>query len=101
MDENTKLLKTIAEKLGLIADLLGKPPLQDALVKQFYSCGEVSKLTKIYGSQSYEAFTIRLACSGGRIPEASKRSNGNWAVPKKAVQRILEHGIPAEQRRAI
>ena len=101
MDENTKLLKSIAAKLELIADLLGKQPLEEALVKKFYSCGEVAKLTKIYGCQSYEAFTIRLACSNGRIADASKRTNGNWSIPKKTVLRILEHGVAPEQRAAV
>jgi hypothetical protein len=95
MDENTKLLKTIAAKLELIADLLGKPPLQEALVKQSYSCGELSKLTKLYGCQAYETFTVRLACSQGRIP-ADKRTNGNWSIPKKSVFQVLEHGIAPE-----
>lgn len=63
-----------------------------------YSCQEVARLTQLRGSQEYRAFTVRLACADGRIPEANKRANGRWSIPHSAIERILSEGIPPERR---
>ncbi len=98
MNETTKLLKSINARLEAIQQLLAKTPLTEVLQKQSFSCRDVAHLSTTHGAQSYQHFTVRLACADGRIPDAYKRANGQWTIPRAAVVRILEEGIPPEQR---
>jgi hypothetical protein len=94
------LLKSINERLELILQHIVRTPLSETLSKPAYSCRELARLSQTHGTQSYAEFTIRLACNDGRVPEASKRENGTWSIPRVAAQRILEDGLPPERRRA-
>ncbi len=98
MDTTNDLLKTILERLDCIETLLETRDGAGPLRKSNYSCSETARLTEKYGIRKYRPFTIRLACSDGRIPEADKLENGNWRIPQAAVYRILEEGIPPERR---
>ena len=98
MDEQLKVLLRIDSRLARLEDLLGKTPVAELLQRDCYSCQEVARLTRSHGTQAYQPFTLRLACSDGRIPEAWKRENGHWSIPRVAVERILRDGIPPERR---
>lgn len=102
MDEIQQLLKSVDERLkGVdrkLDQLLGETKLSDVIEKNFYSCEEVADLTQRHGTKKAKAFTVRLACSDGRIPDAEKLESGHWRIPKSAVLRILSDGIPPERR---
>lgn len=98
MERLIELLTRIDLRLACIEKILAKPPVADALTKGAYSCNELSELSQIYGVKKYRPFTIRLACKDGRIPEATKQECGSWSVPRQAVMRILEEGMPPERR---
>ena len=98
MADSVKILKSIDSRLEAIQLLLARTPLADILVKPCYTCQEVARLTHSHGIQSYQDFTIRLACSDGRVPEAEKRANRTWSIPVRAVERILQEGLPPERR---
>ena len=93
-----EVLKSIDRRLASIEGRLARLQQQDTLTKASYSCDETAQLTSEHGIRTYRPFTIRLACKDGRIPEAEKLENGNWRIPKDAVQRVLDEGIPPEQR---
>jgi hypothetical protein len=92
------LLKSINERLELILQHLTHTPLSEALAKSAYSCRELARLSQTHGVQSYAEFTIRLACNDGRVPEATKRENGTWSIPREGALRILQDGLPPERR---
>jgi hypothetical protein len=92
------LLKNIDDRLALLEQHLSKPRLGELLVKGAYSCDEVAALTATHGVKRYRPFTLRLACNDSRIPEATKLSNGKWVIPREAVLRILNEGVPPERR---
>ena len=98
MDTTNHLLKTILERLDCIETLLETRDGAGPLRKSNYSCSETARLTEKYGIRKYRPFTIRLACSDGRIPKADKLENGSWRIPQAVVYRILEEGIPPERR---
>ena len=98
MTETVTILKSIEARLEAIQQLLAKRPLSEILVKPCYSCQEVAKLSQSHGVQSYQDFTVRLACSDGRVAEAEKRANRTWSIPMSAVERILQEGLPPERR---
>jgi hypothetical protein len=93
-----ELLKSLDDRLGRIELSLTKPKLGDQLVKSHYSCAEVAELSRQFGTKAAKPFTVRLACGDGRIPEAEKFADGQWRIPKQAVQRILDVGVPPERR---
>ena len=73
--------------------------LNEMLVKSLYSISNTSQLTESYGIKAYRPYTIRKACSDGRISEAQKLDDGKtWAIPREALLRILDEGIPPERR---
>lgn len=92
------LLKSINERLELILQHLVQTPLSETLSKPTYSCRELARLSQTHGVQSYAEFTIRLACNDGRVPEAAKRENGTWSIPRDAALWILQDGLPPERR---
>jgi hypothetical protein len=98
MDTTSDVLKSILERLESIETLLETQDGTGPLRKSNYSCAETARLTEKHGIRKYRPFTIRLACSDGRIPEADKLENGSWRIPQFAVYRILEEGIPPERR---
>lgn len=98
MSEIVELLKRIEARLCTIEQSLARPSLTDLLQKSHYSCAEVAELTQCYGTKKAKTFTVRLACSDGRIPEAAKAEDGNWRIPRDAVARILSEGLPPERR---
>lgn len=98
MTETIFILKRIEEHLACIERQLGRTPLSEALAKPAYSCRELAQLSQSHGVQSYREFTIRLACNDGRVPEAHKCDNGTWSIPRDAVLRLLENGLPPERR---
>ena len=93
-----EVLKSIDRRLASIEVRLARQQQQDVLTKASYSCDEIAQLTAEHGTRAYRPCTIRLACKDGRIAEAEKLENGNWRIPKDAVQRILDEAIPPEQR---
>ncbi|MCA9166490.1 MAG: hypothetical protein KDB23_02425 [Planctomycetales bacterium] len=97
-DETIEVLKRIEKRLSLIEEKLSAVDVASELDRDVYSCEDVSKLTGAHGLQRYAPYSIRLACSDGRIPDAYKRHNGRWAIPKAAVLRILGEGVPPERR---
>lgn len=98
MSEIASILNRIERRLATIETVVAKTDLVEVVTRPAYSCNELSELTKAYGLQSYKPFTIRLACSDGRLADAEKRDNGNWAVPREAVLRVLRQGLPPERR---
>jgi hypothetical protein len=98
MSQFMELLKSLDSRLARIELTMTKPNLNEALIKTYYSCAEVAELTKQFGTKPAEKFTIRLACSDGRIPNAEKFSDGRWRIPRDAVMRILDVGLPPERR---
>ena len=98
MNDMVVLLKEIASSLASIDERLRHLSPDDVLTRPAYSCNEVATLSKQFGIQTYSAFTIRLAASTGRLPEAVKRANGQWMIPQVAARRILEDGLPPERR---
>jgi len=91
-------LMNIEKHLASIERFLAKPNLGELLVKGAYSVDEVAELTHTHGVKSYQPFTVRLACKEGRIPESSKLEGGKWVIPRQAVLRILQEGLPPERR---
>lgn len=91
-------LKRIEQRLIAIEAVLTKPAVNEALVKAMYSCAEISELSQVFGLKKYRPYTVRLACSDGRVPEADKRDDGAWTIPREAVLRILNEGLPPERR---
>lgn len=98
MAEIANILNRIEQRLATIETVVAKPDLIEVVNRPAYSCNELSELTKVYGLQAYKPFTIRLACSDGRLSDAEKRENGSWAVPREAVLRVLRQGLPPERR---
>lgn len=98
MDEMLEFLKRIEHRLATIETLMAKPQLNELVCKPSYSCSEVSELSQTLGVRAYRPYTIRLACNDGRLPEASKREDGSWAIPREAVLRVLSEGLPPERR---
>ena len=93
------LLKRIDQRLASIErQLAGNQPLMEVVSRDQYSCNDVAQLSQTHGLQSYQPYTIRLACNEGRIPEALKMENGGWRIPRITVVRILEKGIPPQRR---
>jgi len=86
-------------RLASIERSLANPNLRENLVKSHYSCAEVAELTQQFGTKKVKPFTIRLACSDGRVPDAEKASDNSWHIPKEAVLRILSEGLPPERRK--
>ena len=101
MSEIVEVLKSIDRRLAMIQQLMARPSLGDVANKSSYSCAQVAELTQSHGLKKYRPFTIRLACKDGRIPDAEKREDGSWAIPREAVLRILQEGIPPERRYAL
>ncbi len=99
MNEILQTLNRIESRLVAIENMIAKPAINEALCKSVYSCSEISELSQLYGVKSYRPFTVRLACKDRRIPEAEKREDGFWTVPRNAVIRILEQGMPPERRK--
>jgi hypothetical protein len=99
MSQLMDLIKRLDSRLARIEFAMARPDLKASLIKTHYSSAEVAELTKQHGTKSAEPFTIRLACSEGRIPEAEKYADGRWRIPRDAVIRILSVGLPPERRR--
>ncbi len=92
-------LRIIESRLSRIEELLTAPTKSEALSRRRYSVAEVAVLCDGFGIKSYAQYTIRKACSDGRIPEAEKLDDGKtWSVPREAVLRILDEGFPPERR---
>jgi len=91
-------LKSIEKRLASIEQCIARPKLGEVLVKGRYSVEEVAELTNTYGVKHYRPFTVRLACKDQRVPEASKLEGGKWVIPREAVLRILQEGLPPERR---
>ena len=91
-------LKSIEKHLAAIERFIAKPKLGEVLVKGAYSVEELAELTHTHGVKSYQPFTVRLACKDARIPEATKLEGGKWVIPREAVLRILQEGLPPERR---
>lgn len=94
------IMSNLLEEVKAIRSLLNQlvkstifPHLEEVLIKPYYTTTEVAELSQIYGPIKYAAFTLREACNEGRIPEAFKQSNRNWAIPREAAQKILEVGL--------
>lgn len=98
MDEMLSLLKRLDERLERIEQVILKPGIRERLEKSHYSCAQVAELTQEFGSKRYRAFTIRLACNESRVPDAEKTESGTWLIPREAVLRILNEGLPPERR---
>ena len=95
-------LQNIERRLSRIEELIATPSKVEALSRSNFSVTEVAVVCEAYGIKSYAEYTIRKACSDGRIPEANKLDDGKtWAVPREAVLRILEEGFPPERRKRI
>lgn len=99
MSQFLELLKRLDSRVANIELSLNKPKLSDVLKKTHYSCAEVAELTQRFGTKRAKEFTVRLACSAGRIPEAQKFPDGRWRIPQAAVERILSVGLPPERRK--
>ena len=95
-----ELLQRIDSRLSNLERLVQPSTLSEVLAKSLYSISNVAQLTQTHGIKSYRPYTIRKACSDGRIPDAIKREDGNWVLRREVVQRILENGIPPERRSA-
>ncbi|MEX2310437.1 MAG: hypothetical protein WD738_22915 [Pirellulales bacterium] len=98
MGQVIEILKSLDSRLAKIELKLSNPNLSESLVKSHYSCAEVASLSQRFGTKPAKTFTVRLACSNGRIPEAEKSSDGYWRIPRHAVMRILSIGLPPERR---
>jgi hypothetical protein len=98
MDAIIDCLKNIEKHLANIERVIAKPKLGELLVKGAYSVEELAELTQTHGVKSYRPFTVRLACKDARIPEAAKLEGGKWVIPREAVLRILQEGLPPERR---
>jgi hypothetical protein len=98
MDELVNLLKDIQQRLTVIEKSLSLPDLERMLIKSHYSCRETADLTQKFGTKKAKEFTVRLACSDRRIPDAVKHDDGQWRIPRDAVLRILSDGLPPERR---
>ena len=98
MDAILELLKSVDQRLATLETLISKPRMAEIVCKESYGCSEVAKLTQTHGVKAYRPFTVRLACKDRRIPEAEKRDDGSWVVPRTVVLRILEYGMPPERR---
>lgn len=99
MNEVVELLKSIDRRLATIEMVIAKPDLSEVLVKGDYTTEEVAALTQQYGTKKAENFTVRLACNDRRIPEAFKNESGFWRIPRPAVMKIMQSGIPPERRK--
>jgi len=100
IEELEPLLKRIDHRLASIErQLAGNRPLSELVSRDQYSCAEVAELSQTHGIQAYKPYTIRLACNEGRIPDAQKLDNGGWRIPRMAVVRVLEEGIPPQRRK--
>ena len=94
-----QFLEQIEQRLCRIEELILAPSKSEALSRNVYSVAEAAELTEAYGIKQYAAYTIRRACAGRRIPDATKLDDGKtWALPKEALLRILENGLPPERR---
>jgi hypothetical protein len=99
MSQILHLLKSLDSRLANIELSLSKPNLKEVLVKSHYSCTDVAELTQRFGTKPAKVFTVRLACSEGRIPGAQKLDDGRWRIPREAVFQILSIGLPPERRK--
>ena len=105
MDNSTSLvtekLDEITLRLARLEELISAPSKVEALSREAYSSTDASLMTEQFGIRSYAAYTIRRACCDGRLPEAVKADDGKtWQIPKLALMRILEEGLPPERRQA-
>lgn len=103
MNNNTSLvaekLDEITVRLARLEELICAPSKAEALSREVYSSTDASLLTEQFGIRTYAAYTIRRACCDGRLPEAIKADDGKtWLIPKIALSRILEEGLPPERR---
>jgi hypothetical protein len=99
INELEPVLKRIEQRLSSIESQIGGTrPLCDVVSREQYSCSEVADLSQAQGIQAYKRYTVRLACSQGRITEAWKLEDGSWRIPRSAVLRILGNGIPPQRR---
>ena len=98
MQELIDLVKSIDRRLASMERCLNKPDLANVLTKGEYSPAEVAAMSQDYGTQPAAAKTIAMACWDRRIPDAVKNDGGHWRIPRAAVIRIFEQGIPPEQR---
>ena len=94
-----KSLEYIDERLTRIEELISFSSKSEALSRQNYSVADVALLSETFGIKQYARYTVRKACSDGRIPEAEKLADGKtWSIPREAVLRILDEGFPPEHR---
>lgn len=92
-------LRTIETRLSRIEELLTASSKSEALSRNRYSVAEAAVLCEEFGVKTYAQYTIRKACSDGRIPDAEKLDDGKtWCLPREAVLRILDKGFPPERR---
>ena len=92
-------LSGIEQRLVEIERRLQADECSSLLKKPWYSCRELAELTLAHGVWAYRPFTIRCACSDGRIADAQKLTNGSWSIPRRAVERILREGLRPERRK--
>lgn len=97
MSKLLELLKSLDARVANIELSLTKPKLDEVLIKSHYSCGEVAQLTQQFGTKAAKEFTVRLACSDGRI-QAEKFEDGRWRIPRETVLSVLSVGLPPERR---
>ena len=104
-DEMTELLRSIdcrlaeiGRRLESVEHFIAKPQLAEMLTRGEYTVNEVARLTVPYGIKKAKPYTVRLACADGRIPEAKKNESGHYIIPRQAVLRILQEGVPPERR---
>lgn len=98
MDQIIELLQSFELRLAAIERALTIRPLDEIVSRSNYSCDEVAKLTEQYGIKAASRYTVRQACNDGRIPDPEKNESGHWRIPREAVLRVLEEGIPPERR---
>lgn len=94
LEDVATILRRIDKRLSTIETVLAKPDLQTVLVKDNYTVAEVADLTQVYGQQKYKTFTVRQACNRGYVDGAYKTDSGSWRVPRTAVLRVLQDGLP-------
>jgi hypothetical protein len=99
INELEPVLKRIEQRLSSIESQIGsRRPLYDVVSREQYSCSETADLSQTHGVRAYKTYTVRLACNEGRITEAWKLEDGSWRIPRSAVLRVLEDGIPPQRR---
>ncbi|WP_237225524.1 hypothetical protein [Rubinisphaera sp. JC750] len=91
-------LSDLRTTLKSVEHFIAKPQLSDMLNKGEYSVREVSRLTQAHGVKPAKETTVRLACWDGRIPDARQNESNHYLIPRDAVIRILDEGIPPQRR---